>query len=91
VAQLDPPLLSMLALPLVHEGSFVAVLALYGPVKNAFTEDHARLLELLAPSLASSLATVRTTRLSEAPPVRPRRLAAADLHVLRPRAETRVS
>ncbi len=91
VAHLDPPLLSMVALPLIHDGHIVAVLALYGTVKHAFAEDHARLLELLAPSLASSLSLVRTVRQADTAPVRQRRTPAAELHVLRPRAESRVS
>ena len=52
----------MLALPLVHEDSVIAVLALYGTAQNTFTEDHARLLDLLAPSVASALSAVRATR-----------------------------
>ena len=48
----------MLALPLIHEGEICAVLALYASSKHAFTDDHARLLELLAPKLAASLAVV---------------------------------
>lgn len=90
VSRLEPPLLSMVALPLVYEGTLIAVLALYGTARNAFGEDHARLLELLAPSLASSLAAVRATRQSDAPPVRPRRLTAAGLRVVRPQAESRI-
>jgi GAF domain-containing protein len=56
VATLDPPLLSSIAIPLVHEGSLRAVLSLYASTRQAFTDDHARLLELMAPSLAASLA-----------------------------------
>jgi putative nucleotidyltransferase with HDIG domain len=56
VATLDPPLLSSMAIPLVHEGSLRAVLSLYASSRQAFSDDHARLLELMAPSLAASLA-----------------------------------
>jgi putative nucleotidyltransferase with HDIG domain len=56
VATMDPPLLSSVAVPLVHEGSLRAVLSLYSTGRQAFTDDHARLLELMAPSLAASLA-----------------------------------
>jgi GAF domain-containing protein len=58
-ASLEPPLLSALVIPLVHEGSLEAVLAVYATTRNAFSEDHARLMELLAPTLASSIAAVR--------------------------------
>ncbi len=57
--EIDPPLLSSLAVPLIHDSNVVAVLAIYATGKNAFTDDHARLLDLLAPKLASSLAAVR--------------------------------
>jgi len=55
---LSPPLRSALAVPLTHEGSCVGVLALYASTPNAFSEDQLRLLELLAPSFAASVATV---------------------------------
>jgi hypothetical protein len=45
-------------MPLVHEGGLVAVVSLYGSTPNAFTDDHARLLTLLAPSLAMSIASL---------------------------------
>jgi putative nucleotidyltransferase with HDIG domain len=57
-AALEPPLQSALAVPLVHEGALVAVIAIYAGTRNAFSDDHARLVELLAPTLASSLAAV---------------------------------
>ena len=57
-ASLQPPLLSTLAVPLVHDGALVAVLALYATTRGAFSEDHARLVDLLAPKLAASIASV---------------------------------
>jgi GAF domain-containing protein len=57
-ARLQPPLLSALAIPLVHDGALVAVLAVYGTSRGVFSEDHARLLDLLAPKLAASMASV---------------------------------
>ena len=45
-------------MPLVRDGSVVAVISLYGSAADAFTDDHARLLTLLAPSLATSIAAV---------------------------------
>ena len=89
VAQLEPPLLSMVAVPLIHEGSVAAVVALYATAKNAFTEDQGRLLELLAPTLAASLAIVQAEHQADTPPaVQPRRARTAELHVLR-RADSR--
>jgi GAF domain-containing protein len=51
-----PGLRSCLALPLVEGTTLVAVLAVYRDRLSAFSEDDARLGELLAPRLASSLA-----------------------------------
>ena len=57
-ATLQPALLSALAVPLVHDGNLVAVLAVYATKRHAFSEDHARLLDLLGPKLAASIASV---------------------------------
>jgi GAF domain-containing protein len=59
VTSLEPALLSSLAVPLIHEGHLIAVLAIYGTTRNAFSDDHIRLFDLLSPRLAASLATVR--------------------------------
>jgi GAF domain-containing protein len=58
IATSQPPLLSTLAVPLLHDGVLVAVLAVYATGRAAFSEDHARLLDLLAPKLAASIAAV---------------------------------
>jgi hypothetical protein len=50
-----PGLRSCLALPLVEGTTLVGVLAVYRDRPSAFSEDDARLVELLAPRLASSL------------------------------------
>jgi putative nucleotidyltransferase with HDIG domain len=55
---LSPPLRSALVAPLTHEGSCVGVLALYAATPAAFSDDQLRLLELLGPSLAASIASV---------------------------------
>lgn len=67
---------SCLALPLVDGEGLVAVLALYSSDVSAFSSDHVRLLELLAPRLAASLsrATAEDETLADAgagaPPAR---------------------
>ena len=73
-AGLEPPLLSALAVPLVHDGALVAVLAVYATTRSAFSEDHARLLDLLAPRLAASMASVtgRAGAALEIPRAQPR-------------------
>jgi putative nucleotidyltransferase with HDIG domain len=58
IASAMPPLRSCLSMPLEHQGTFVAVVSLYASAANAFTDDHARLLTLLAPSLATSIAAL---------------------------------
>ncbi len=54
----SPPLRSSLTIPLVHESNMLAVISLYASTPQAFTDDHARLLTLLAPSLAMSIASL---------------------------------
>jgi putative nucleotidyltransferase with HDIG domain len=50
------PLRSCLALPLVDGETIIAVLCFYAEPANVFTDDHLRLLDLIAPRLARSLA-----------------------------------
>ena len=54
-ADIAPGLRSCLAVPLVDGTTLVGVLAVYRDRPSAFSEDDARLIELLAPRLASSL------------------------------------
>jgi GAF domain-containing protein len=58
-SSLETPMESSLAIPLIHDGGLVAVLAVYATNKGAFSEDHVRLLDLLSSKLAASLAAVR--------------------------------
>jgi GAF domain-containing protein len=85
VTKLDPPLLSSIVVPLTHDGVFVAVLSVYATKAGAFTADHARLLDLLAPTLAASLASVghRSEASSASPAVK--RQVTADLKLLKGR------
>jgi putative nucleotidyltransferase with HDIG domain len=53
--ELTPQLRSCLAVPLMDSEALVAVLALYGDKSGAFSDDDVRLVELLAPRLASAL------------------------------------
>jgi putative nucleotidyltransferase with HDIG domain len=54
-SDLTPPLRACLAIPLVDSDALIAVLAVYRDHAGAFSDDDLRLLELLAPRLASSL------------------------------------
>ncbi len=59
---------SCLATPLVDGNTSVAVLALYRGAAAAFSDDDARLVELLAPRLTSSIGeAVRVERDADAP------------------------
>ena len=50
-----PALRSSVVVPLVESDAVIAVLSLYSHELLAFTDDHVRVLELLAPRLAASL------------------------------------
>jgi putative nucleotidyltransferase with HDIG domain len=65
---LSPGLRSALAIPLVEGTTLVAVLALYREGAGAFSDDDVRLVELLAPRLASSLAEAVTFEESSSQP-----------------------
>jgi putative nucleotidyltransferase with HDIG domain len=52
---LVPKLQSCLSVPLTEGGALIAVLSMYAERPQAYTEDHVRLVELLAPRLASAL------------------------------------
>ena len=55
---LEPPLRSAVTVPLTSDGRVVGVLSCYAGPTPGFTEDHLRLLELLAASLGSAIASV---------------------------------
>jgi putative nucleotidyltransferase with HDIG domain len=80
----DSPLAWMCTLPLVHEGSLTAVVALYAAEGSPFTEQHAQVLDLLAPQLASALASLQTRHLAAGPvDAMPAARPAGDLRVVR--------
>jgi GAF domain-containing protein len=54
-AEASPALRSSIVVPLIDSDAVIAVLALYSKELLAFTDDHLRVLELLAPSLAASM------------------------------------
>ncbi len=54
-AESTPALRSSIVVPLVDSDAVIAVMALYSEELLAFTDDHLRVLELLAPSLAQSM------------------------------------
>ena len=82
VVSFSPPLRSSLTVPLIREKNLIAVISLYGSTPDAFTDDHARLLTLLAPSLATSLAALPPAQ-SRVPGQEARRRAVGELRLLR--------
>ena len=58
IATAAPPLRSSLCMPLAHQGTVAGVISLYASMPEAFSDDHARLLTLLAPSLATTIAAL---------------------------------
>jgi putative nucleotidyltransferase with HDIG domain len=56
-----PPLSKCLSVPLMVGDALVAVLTLYTPAPDGFTADHGRLVQIVAPHLATSIdAALRT-------------------------------
>ena len=81
VVSFTPPLRSSLTVPLIHQGNVVAVMSVYASTLEAFTDDHARLLTLLAPSLATSVASVNE---AQSPAhAEPRRAAVGEFRLLK--------
>lgn len=54
-AESAPALRSSIVVPLVDSDALIAVLALYSKDLLAFSDDHLRVLELLAPNLAAAM------------------------------------
>jgi putative nucleotidyltransferase with HDIG domain len=76
-------------MPLVHEGQMQAVVALYASPAAPFSEQHAQILELLAPRLAAAFSAL-VTRHHAADPVEglpARRPASPDLRLVRRTAQ----
>lgn len=69
------PLRSCLAVPLISGEALVAILAIYSSTPNGFTDDHVRLLDLVAPRLAASIIDVAIVEedamASQSPRVKP--------------------
>jgi putative nucleotidyltransferase with HDIG domain len=82
VASCSPPLRTSVTVPLANEGHVLAVISLYASNPETFTDDHARLLTLLAPSLATSIASLDRTG-SRAQQPEPRRAALGELRLLK--------
>jgi putative nucleotidyltransferase with HDIG domain len=58
-AHATPPLKSALSVPLLAGDAVVAVLTLYAGERDAFTDDHGRLIQMLAPHLAQAIQSAR--------------------------------
>ncbi|HEY0874847.1 MAG TPA: HD domain-containing phosphohydrolase [Vicinamibacterales bacterium] len=78
-----PPPHVMCTIPLVHQGGLVAVLAVYAPKWMPFSERHLQLLELLAPQLAASLASLPPEASGASPHTKGRRTGVSELQLVR--------
>jgi GAF domain-containing protein len=68
-----PALKSCLSVPLLAGGTLAGVLTLYAQERNAFTEDQGRLVQMVAPHIASGIDVARQR--PEQPPIQaPREL-----------------
>ncbi len=85
VAHATPCLKASLTVPLIHEGALVGVVSLYASAPDAFSADHARLLSLLSPSLAMSVAALPKDRAWAGAKPEPLRPAAGELRLLKGR------
>jgi putative nucleotidyltransferase with HDIG domain len=83
MAAATPPLKAALTMPLVHEGALIGVVSLYAAAQEAFSDDHARLLTLLSPSLAMSIAALPKARAWTAAQAEPLRPVAGELRLLK--------
>jgi putative nucleotidyltransferase with HDIG domain len=61
-----PALRSCLSVPLLAGDTLTGVLSLYGGERDAFTEDHGRLVQMVAPHLAQAIESARSRQV-EAP------------------------
>jgi putative nucleotidyltransferase with HDIG domain len=83
LAGATPALRTSLTMPLLHEGALIGVISLYASTPEAFNDDHARLLTLLSPSLAMSIAALPKTGAWTGTERQPLRPAAGELRLLK--------
>ena len=79
LATSTPALRSSLVTPLVDSDAVIAVLALYSKELLAFSDDHARVIEVLAPRLAASMVDAVIADEDMLYPAVPRKLASLRL------------
>ena len=70
-AEMTPPLESCMSVPLMVGDTLVAILSLYAPGTHAFDEDRGRLIQMVAPHLASAIQVASQASSATAPDLRP--------------------
>jgi putative nucleotidyltransferase with HDIG domain len=73
VRHLRPPLRSCLSTPLLSDGQLVGVLTVYSTILNGFTDDHRRLLEVVARQVSETVRHARAIEPAIGIPTLPRR------------------
>jgi GAF domain-containing protein len=64
-----PALASCLSVPLTSGDALIGVLTLYAPGRNAFNDDHGRLVQMIAPHVAQALARAERRQAGAAVPI----------------------
>jgi GAF domain-containing protein len=70
-SEMTPPLESCMSVPLMVGDALVAILSLYAPGTHAFDEDRGRLIQMVAPHLASAIQVASLASPAAAPDLRP--------------------
>ncbi len=77
-ADAQPPLVSCMSVPLMAGDTLIAVLTMYAPSRDAFTEDLCRLVQMVAPHIATALHAAReAAHKTQATPARDLKLVGA--------------
>jgi len=77
VLKLTPRLQSCMSVPLTTGGTFAAVLTLYSPERDAFTDDMSRVIQMIGPHIARAIGLASADAGSERPSGDQPRAAAA--------------
>ena len=70
-AEMTPQLESCMSVPLMVGDTLVAILSLYAPGTHAFDEDQGRLIQMVAPHLASAIQVASQASSATTPDLRP--------------------
>ena len=82
-----PALQSCLSAPLISGDSLVGVLTLYAPERQAFTDDHGRLVQMIAPHVGQAISRAKSQQAGDTATDSPQAAATArDLRLVSSRS-----